>query len=134
MEDYSHIGLIMAYCSLVMMGGAVIFTSMIYYFSNYTIIWIGSMLAALSPLILLFGANYFTICVFASFINIGESIWAPRLVDYTLELAPLGRQAFFLATTSILYSGSSVIAGLTSGFLLGNSALKMERENAGKCG
>jgi hypothetical protein len=70
MGDDAHFGLVMAYRSIVMMGGAVIFTSCIYCLSNYALIWIGSMLTALSTLVLLIGVNYFTICVFVTFISI----------------------------------------------------------------
>ena len=118
MGDDAHFGFVMAYRSILMMIGAVMFTSCIYYISNFALIWIGSVLAALSSLILLFGASYFTIGVFVTFISIGESIWAPRMMDYTLELAPQGRQAFLLSTTGIIYAGSGVIAGIVSGFLL----------------
>lgn len=118
MGDDAHFGFVMAYHSIVMMIGAVIFTSCIYYLSNFALIWIGSVLAALSPLVLLFGANYITIGVFVTLISIGESIWAPRLLDYTLELAPHGRQAFFLAIASSPFAVAMVIAGLAAGFLL----------------
>ena len=118
MGDDAHFGFVMAYHSIVMMIGAVIFTSCIYYISNFALIWIGSLLAALGPLFLLFGANYITIGVFVTLVSIGESVWAPRLMDYTLELAPHGRQAFFLAIASSPFAVAMVIVGLTAGFLL----------------
>jgi MFS family permease len=118
MGDDAHFGFVMAYHSIAMMTGAVIFTSCIYYLSNFTLIWIGSVLAALSPLVLLFGANYFTVGVFVTLISIGESIWSPRLLDYTLELAPNGRQGFFLAIASSPFAVAMVVTGLVAGFLL----------------
>ena len=118
MGNDAHFGLVMAYHSLVMMVGAILFTTCIYYLSNYALIWIGTLLAAISPLVLLFGANYFTIGIFVTFISIGESIWAPRLLDYTLDLAPHGRQGLFLSIASSPFAVAMVIAGLSAGFLL----------------
>jgi MFS family permease len=116
--DNAHFGAMLALHAIVMMVGVIVFTGLIYFMSNFALIWIGGCIASASPLFLVLGGNYLTISLFVIMISIGESIWAPRMIDYTLEVAPHGREGLFLSVSSSPFALSMIVAGMMSGTLL----------------
>ena len=66
-------------------------TVLVFYLENYSILIIGSFFTALGPLIFMFGGNYGTTSVYVTMIGIGEAIYAPRTLDYTIQVASKGR-------------------------------------------
>ena len=51
-------------------------------------------------------------------LSFGEAIWSPRTYDYTMSIAPLGKEASFSALASAPLFAAKVPVGLLSGYLL----------------
>ena len=51
-------------------------------------------------------------------ISIGESLWVPRLLDYTYKISPKEHEKVFLALSNCPFYFGMIITGLTSGALL----------------
>jgi len=52
--------------------------------------------------------------------TIGEAIWSPRLMQFTAEIAPPGREGSYVALAYLPYFGAKLIVGPMSGLLLAN--------------
>mmetsp|Transcript_21821 Transcript_21821/g.3623 ORF Transcript_21821/g.3623 Transcript_21821/m.3623 type:complete len:171 (+) Transcript_21821:825-1337(+) len=116
--ENSHYGGILALHSLIMVLCLIHFTILIYYFSLYSLLIMGGFITAVSPLILAVSGSTPSILMFAVLISIGEAIFAPRLIDYSIAIAPEGREGSFLAVASCPFALGSIYAGVSSGFLL----------------
>ena len=114
----AHFSIIIAIHEIVLLIGIPLLTGLIRYFNSYSLLVIGSMITLVSPLVLLLGNSYVTLSIFVTILSIGESIYAPRLVDYTIEAAPKGKEAVYLAIGNIPNSLSLLIAGISSGLLM----------------
>ena len=93
-------------------------TGLIRDFDLFTILEIGCVVTSLSPVFLLLGSNYFTLGVFMAYCSIGESIYSPRLVDYTIAYASEGKEAVYLGLANVPNSISLFITGLSNGLLM----------------
>lgn len=51
-------------------------------------------------------------------IVVGEAIWSPRFYDYTVSVAPEGREATFMALSSAPIFAAKLPVGAVSGWLL----------------
>ena len=62
---------------------------------------------------------YFLILViFIATFTVGEALWSPRLMQFTAEIAPKGREGSYIALSYLPYFGAKFIAGPLSGWLL----------------
>ena len=93
-------------------------TPLVYYFSNYTLICIGGFISSASCLIMLLPQSYTTCVAFSIVLGIGESIWSPRFYEYSIAVAPKGKEGTYMALTSAPLFFASMIAGVMSGSLL----------------
>ncbi len=50
--------------------------------------------------------------------TIGEAIWSPRLMQFSAEIAPAGREGTYIALSYLPYFLAKMIAGPLSGWLL----------------
>jgi|JI9StandDraft_2_1071091.scaffolds.fasta_scaffold71282_1 MFS family permease len=55
---------------------------------------------------------------FIIFFTIGEAIWSPRLMQFSAEIAPVGREGTYIALSYLPYFLAKMIAGPLSGWLL----------------
>lgn len=117
-EEDAHFGYMLAIHKVIMVVCIPLLTSMIYFFSCYSLLIIGGFISALSIIPLLFEASYLSIIVFIVIVSIGESLYAPRLIDYTLSIAPPGKEGTFIALASSPLALSMIVAGLSGGVLL----------------
>jgi hypothetical protein len=114
----AHFGYMMVVNNLVMIFGTPLFTVLVYYFTPFSLLILGSTISAASPFIFIFGSGYEYVTIFVVVLSIGESISAPRLIEYTLSVAPKGKEGVFLAVgTSPLWLGL-ILCGLSAGPLL----------------
>lgn len=95
-----------------------IFTPLAFYFSNYTLIVVGGFISSASCMIMLFPQSYWTCAAFSVVLGIGESIWTPRFYEYSIAVAPKGKEGTYMALTSAPLFFASMIAGTMSGALL----------------
>jgi MFS family permease len=116
--DNSHFGLMLVVHSIVMLTGTILFTPLTYKLSSYTLIIIGGTLGALAPLILVLGASYLTCVLFVICISAGECIWVPRLLDYTINLAPHGQEGTYLALCNLPFNFGMILTGVMGGVLM----------------
>lgn len=63
---------------------------------------------------------YLAIFLFTVGLSIGEALWSPRLYEYAAAIAPKGREASYMAMTSLPYFFAKCGAGFMSGWLLVN--------------
>lgn len=61
---------------------------------------------------------YLSIIVFIVVFTLGEAIWSPRLMQFTAEIAPKGKEGSYIALSYLPYFGGKFIAGPMSGALI----------------
>ena len=74
-----------------MLVGTLSFTPLTYALSSYTLIMVGGALGSAAALVLVSGSAYFNVVLFTVLLSLGESLWVPRLLDYTFAVAPEGK-------------------------------------------
>lgn len=116
--EKAHFGLMLAIHSITMTLGIFCFTILTYSFSSYTLIIIGAGIGSLGSGFLIFMDNLWAVTAFVIFISIGESIWVPRLLDYTFFIAPTGQEGIYLAISNCPFYFGMILTGITSGTLL----------------
>lgn len=116
-ED-SHYGLMVVLNQLIVITLTPFFTFLIYYISAYNVFIIGAFIGCASPLVFLGGANYYTVVTFIVFSSIGESLYAPRIVEYLLETSPKGKESGMIAMTYLPISFSGAFTGIIAGVLM----------------
>ena len=99
---------------------------------SYEIFIIGGIITSLSPLVFVIGPSYYTIVSFIVLTSIGESFYAPRLIDYCLEIAPKGKESGVIAITYLPAALSAAFTGLVSGILF-NAYCPDEENNNEDC-
>jgi len=62
---------------------------------------------------------YFALIFFVIVFTIGEAIWSPRLMQFTAEIAPGGKEGTYIALSYIPYFAAKMVVGPMSGMLLG---------------
>ncbi|KAL0037389.1 hypothetical protein WJX79_005661 [Trebouxia sp. C0005] len=89
------------------------------HYSHFDMIHYGSYVSALSPLwMALFTTEWATV-LFVVQLSLGESIWSPRWYDYSMSVAPEGREGIFTAMASAPLFLGKFVTGTASGYLLG---------------
>ncbi len=61
---------------------------------------------------------FFVLIVFIVVFTIGEAIWSPRLMQFTAEIAPKGREGSYIALSYLPYFAAKLVAGPLSGWLV----------------
>ena len=61
---------------------------------------------------------FILLVVFISVFTVGEAIWSPRLLQFTAEIAPEGREGSYIALSYLPYFAAKLIAGPMSGWLV----------------
>jgi hypothetical protein len=63
---------------------------------------------------------YIALILFIIVFTIGEAIWSPRLMQFSAEIAPRGKEGSYIALAILPYFLGKAMAGGMSGFLLTN--------------
>ena len=63
---------------------------------------------------------YVSLVIFIFFFTIGEAIWSPRLMQFSAEIAPKGKEGAYIALAILPYFVGKGLAGGMSGFLIDN--------------
>jgi MFS family permease len=61
---------------------------------------------------------YLSLVLFIIVFTFGESIWSPRLMQFTAEIAPGGKEGTYIALSYLPYFGAKLIVGPMSGWLV----------------
>ena len=73
--------------------------------------WLGIPVGQQQPLIL-------GLVIMVFFFTIGEAIWSPRLMQFTAEIAPKGKEGSYIALSYLPYFGCKFLVGPLSGWLV----------------
>ncbi|KAF4729309.1 hypothetical protein FOZ62_026881 [Perkinsus olseni] len=82
------------------------------------LIIVGATVTAVSPYFLVMGHTYITCVCFVLCLSLGESIWSPRLYEYTVTVAEDGREGTYMALASTPMFVATLFTGAVSGWLL----------------
>ena len=61
---------------------------------------------------------YLVLVTFIAIFSVGEAIWSPRLLQFTVELAPSGKEGSYIALSYLPFFTAQLLAGPMSGVLL----------------
>jgi POT family proton-dependent oligopeptide transporter len=61
---------------------------------------------------------YLSLIFFVAVFTFGESIWSPRLMQFTADIAPGGKEGTYIALSYLPYFGAKLIVGPMSGWLV----------------
>jgi hypothetical protein len=85
---------------------------------HFDMIKYGGYVSALSPFFVAFSTSTWAVILFMVTLSLGEAIWSPRLYDYTMSIAPEGREASFSALAALPLFAAKIPVGMMSGYLL----------------
>ena len=113
----AHFGFMIAVHSVTMLLGVFLFTMLTFHYSSYSLLIVGGLVGSVSALVMLIDYSYWNIIIFIVILSIGESIWTPRLLDYTLQIAPPRQEGLYLALCNCPFYFGMIITGALSGVL-----------------
>lgn len=87
-------------------------------FNHYDVIHFGSYISGISAFAMVFWQTNWASAVFVVLLSLGESIWSPRWYDYSMSIAPRGREAIFSAAAAAPLFFAKLPTGYLSGWLL----------------
>lgn len=97
---------------------------------GFTVIMVGSFIAAGSVFFLGLGESILLVVLFQVVLSIGEAIYSPRVYDYTASIAPKGKEASYMAYSKAPMFFAKVAAGPLSGLLLANLCSETGERNS----
>ena len=118
MNNDSHYGLMVVLNQVIIIFTMPLFNYLNYYLLPYDFFLYGGLIAVLSLVPFLFGASYLTVVLYIVISSIGESLYGPKLLEYSLEISPKGKEGVIMALTTIPSMISSIFAGIIGGVLL----------------
>jgi hypothetical protein len=87
-------------------------------YDHFDMIKWGGYLSALSPFFPALSTSIWASCLMNILLSLGEAIWSPRLYQYTMNIAPEGKEASFSALASApLFAGESIGSSVSSKLL-----------------
>ena len=118
--DQAHFGIMLTVHSFTMILALFFLTSLTYLYSSLTLITLGAFLGCIGCIFIILSDNLLACILFVMVISVGESIWVPRLLDYTDEVALEGQEGVYLAMSNSPFYFGMMLTGSASGFLLEN--------------
>lgn len=95
-----------------------IVTALTRHMPAYRVIFVGSVITAVSVFVLLAPASYFTIAAFYLLLSVGEALWSPRSYEYIATIAPRGRESSYMGLSGLPFFVAKLGALPLSGWLL----------------
>lgn len=118
MGDDTNYGLMIVLNQVIIIITLPLFTYLIYFYAAYDVFVMGGVLAVISILPFMFGANYYTIIAFIVISSLAESLYSPRLVEYAFEVSPKGKEGIMIALAGLITILATIISGVVGGLLL----------------
>eukprot|EP00747_Dinoflagellata_sp_TGD_P181781 gnl/TRDRNA2_/TRDRNA2_35726_c1_seq1.p1 gnl/TRDRNA2_/TRDRNA2_35726_c1~~gnl/TRDRNA2_/TRDRNA2_35726_c1_seq1.p1 ORF type:complete len:166 (+),score=23.53 gnl/TRDRNA2_/TRDRNA2_35726_c1_seq1:3-500(+) len=82
--------------------------------SYSNIFLIGASLSGFSPFFLAIETSYAMCLAFVLTLSLGEAIWSPKLYEYSVAIAPIGREATYSAISTVpLFFATALIGGFS---------------------
>ncbi|KAL4424382.1 hypothetical protein ABPG75_001683 [Micractinium tetrahymenae] len=85
---------------------------------HFDMIHYGGWISALSPFFIVAFNTEWSTAAFVALLSLGEAIWSPRWYDYSMSVAPDGREGIFTALASAPLFAAMLPTGMISGALL----------------
>ncbi|PSC67761.1 MFS general substrate transporter [Micractinium conductrix] len=85
---------------------------------HFDMIHYGGWVSALSPFLIVAFNTEWSTAAFVALLSLGEAIWSPRWYDYSMGVAPDGREGIFTALASAPLFAAMLPTGMVSGALL----------------
>ena len=63
-------------------------------------------------------SEYWPLIIFITVFTVGEAIWSPRLMQFTAEIAPKGKEGSYIALSVLPFFAAKFVAGPMSGWLV----------------
>jgi len=80
---------------------------------------VGAIISGFSPFILAFAVpDTLAVVAFIAVFSVGEAIWSPKLLEYSVSVPQEGREGVFVACASAPLYLAKFVAGASSGYLL----------------
>lgn len=86
--------------------------------AHFDMIHYGSYITGISCLPMVLSTSIPAAVLFVGLLSLGEAIWSPRFYDYTVSVAPEGREGTFMALASAPLFAAKLPVGAISGLLL----------------
>lgn len=87
---------------------------------TYQVIVSGALISSLSVFAMAFSSTVTASVVFIVTLSLGETLWSPRLYEYTATVAPKGREASYMGLSEVPLFLAKPIVGWMSGWFLAN--------------
>mmetsp|Transcript_34944 Transcript_34944/g.79940 ORF Transcript_34944/g.79940 Transcript_34944/m.79940 type:complete len:478 (-) Transcript_34944:285-1718(-) len=78
----------------------------------------GAFLSGASPFVLALSSRWQAACCWIIMLTLGEALWSPKLYEYSVSIAPLGREGTYLAIASGPVFFAKIAAAALSGVLV----------------
>ncbi|KAJ1433376.1 major facilitator superfamily domain-containing protein [Ochromonadaceae sp. CCMP2298] len=111
-------GLIYSINPLLIMFLTPVVAALTSHHAHFDMIKYGGYITAISPFFLAASTSIWAVVCFVVVLSLGEAVWSPRTYDYTMSIAPEGREASFSALASAPLFAAKVPVGLLSGYLI----------------
>jgi len=82
------------------------------------VLLVGAFISALSPFALVFGSSMPYQLAMILLLTVGEALWSPRLYEYTVTIAPRGRESTYVSLSALPMFFAKFLVGPASGYLL----------------
>eukprot|EP00281_Chroomonas_sp_CCMP1168_P015003 CAMPEP_0206214704 /NCGR_PEP_ID=MMETSP0047_2-20121206/1809_1 /ASSEMBLY_ACC=CAM_ASM_000192 /TAXON_ID=195065 /ORGANISM="Chroomonas mesostigmatica_cf, Strain CCMP1168" /LENGTH=457 /DNA_ID=CAMNT_0053636961 /DNA_START=223 /DNA_END=1593 /DNA_ORIENTATION=- len=87
-------------------------------YEHFDMIHFGSYISAASVFLMAISTSIWASIAFVVVLSLGEALWSPRFYDYTVSVAPRGKEGTFMALSSAPLFLSTLPVGALSGYLL----------------
>lgn len=116
--DDFPVGAVWSLNSLLIIGMAPLGTALTRKMKPFYVLLVGAFISALSPFVLTLGSTMPFQIAMILVLTIGEALWSPRSYEYTLSIAPRGRESTYVALAALPFFFAKFLVGPTSGYLL----------------
>ena len=104
--------------SLLILGLAPLATLLTRNRPVFEVLLIGAFISAASPFVLCFGSSYPFQLAMVLVLTVGEALWSPRSYEYTIAIAPPGRESTYASLAALPFFLAKFLVGPASGYLL----------------
>eukprot|EP00946_MAST-07B_sp_MAST-7B-sp1_P002590 g2590.t1 len=118
MGEHVLFGTIMAINPGIVIILVPVISPMMQKYKSFWVILAGAAITSIAPLWLVLGPSYTTAILFIATLSVGESLWSPRLYQYTMEIAEKGREGTYISLGNVPNFLATLTAGVMSGYLL----------------
>ncbi len=104
--------------SLLILGLAPLATVLTRHRPAFNVLLVGAFVSAASPFVLCFGSSYPFQLAMVLVLTVGEALWSPRSYEYTISIAPPGRESTYAGLAAFPFFFAKFLVGPASGYLL----------------